>query len=90
MDHPDFIAFSFMENSHMVHCLYWGVTEYYLQKDIVFLSPKIDFVLANSVDADEMLRSAGIHCMQMCSQSTKGSMTSSVKSTFTTWNSPKP
>ena len=40
----------------MVHCICLGVTGYNFPKVIVFLSLKIDFVLAaNSADPDEML-----------------------------------
>ena len=38
----------------MVHCIHWGVTSYNFQKDFKFLSLKIDFLLANSADPDEM------------------------------------
>ena len=40
----------------MVHCIYWGVTGYHFHIRIVFLSQKIIFVLANSVNSDEMLQ----------------------------------
>ena len=38
----------------MVQCIYCGVTGFNFQKNIAFLSLKINFVLANSVDPDEM------------------------------------
>ena len=38
----------------MVHCIYPGVTGYNFLVKIVFLSLKIVFALANSVDSDEM------------------------------------
>ena len=41
----------------IVHCIYLGGTGYNLQIKIVFLSLKIVFVLAKSVDPDE------IHCL---------------------------
>ena len=45
----------------MVHCIIPGVTGYNFHK-IVFLSLKIVFVLANSVDPDEMLHyHLGLH-----------------------------
>ena len=39
--------------------LYWGVTGYDLKANIVFLSLKIYFVLANNADPDEMQVYAG-------------------------------
>ena len=45
----------------MVHYIYSGVTGYNLQKNILFLSLKIDLVLANSADPDEMLHYAAFH-----------------------------
>ena len=38
----------------MVHCIYCGLTGYYFQKYIVFLSLKLNFVLANSAEPKEM------------------------------------
>ena len=50
----------------MAHCIYRGVIGYNF-KNIVFLSLKINFVLANSVDPDEMTYYAafhlGLHCL---------------------------
>ena len=39
----------------MVNYIYWGVTSYNFQQYFVFLSLKMDFVIANSADPDEML-----------------------------------
>ena len=54
-------------NVSMVHCVYWGVTGYNLKKNIVFLNLKINFILANSADPDEMPPYAafhqGLHCL---------------------------
>ena len=52
----------------IVHCIYRGVTDYNLKKKmIIILSLKINFVLANSVDPDEMLHypafHLGLHCL---------------------------
>ena len=50
----------------MAHCIYRGVIGYNF-KNNVFLSLKINFVLANSVDPDEMTYYAafhlGLHCL---------------------------
>ena len=52
----------------MVQCINCGVTGYNFQKKIVFLSLKINFVLANSADPDEMPHHVafhlGLHCLQ--------------------------
>ena len=40
----------------IVHCIYGGVPYYNFKKNIVFISRKINFILANSRDSDEMLR----------------------------------
>ena len=45
----------------MVHCMYLGVTGYTFQIKIAFLSLKIDFALANSVDPDEMPHYVAFH-----------------------------
>ena len=45
----------------MVCCTYQGVTGYSFPQNIVFISLKIDFVSANSVDPDEMLHYAAFH-----------------------------
>ena len=52
----------------MVHCTYLGVKSYGFQKDFVFLSLKMDFVLANSADPDEMLHDAAFHLVFTVSQ----------------------
>ena len=53
----------------MAHCKYQGVTGYNFQIKIVFNSPKIVFVLANSEDPDEMLHYVAFHlgfnCLSM-------------------------
>ena len=55
----------------MVHCIYRGVTGYKFQIKIVLLLLKIVFILANSVDLDEMPHYAafhlGLHCLPECS-----------------------
>ena len=61
-------------NKHgIVHCIYLGVSGYYL-KNIVF-DLKIFFTLTNSVEPDEMTHYAafhlGLHCLQRYSN-TKG------------------
>ena len=38
----------------IAHCIYWEVTGYNFQKHIVSFSLKIDFVLTNNEDPDEM------------------------------------
>ena len=38
----------------MVHCINWGVKGHTFQKNISFLYLKIDIVLADSADLDEM------------------------------------
>ena len=38
----------------MVHCIYWGATDYDFSKYCI-LSMKIDFVSANRADSDEMV-----------------------------------
>ena len=38
----------------MVHCIYKGITYYNFKINIVFHSLRIDFVLANSADPDEI------------------------------------
>ena len=52
----------------MVCCIYCGVTGYHFQVKIVFLSLKIVFGLANSVDPDEMPHNVAfhpdLHCLQ--------------------------
>ena len=51
------MEFSIMFDAYqvrMVHCIYWGGTGYNFL-DIIFLSLKINFVLANSAEPDEML-----------------------------------
>ena len=58
----------------MVHCVYRGVTGYNFQVIIVFLSLKIVFGLANSVDPDEMRHNYNnnvafhpdLHCLPKC------------------------
>ena len=45
----------------MVHCIYGEVTGYNFQIKIVFFSPKIIFVSANSLDPDEMSHNATFH-----------------------------
>ena len=51
----------------MAHCIYRGTTGYNSQMIIVFMSLEIVFVLANSVDPDEMPLYAvfhqGLHCL---------------------------
>ena len=51
----------------MVHYIYKGVRVYNYHKNIIFLSLKMDLVLANSADPDEMLHYAafhlGLHCL---------------------------
>ena len=51
----------------MVHCVYLGVTGYVFQQNIVSLSLKMDLVLANSADPDEMQHDAAfylsLHCL---------------------------
>ena len=50
----------------MVHCIIEG-SQVIISNCIVFLSPKIVYVLANSGDPDEMLHVAafhlGLHCL---------------------------
>ena len=49
-------------NTHgIVHCIYTEGLQVIISKNIVFISLKSDFVLANSVDPDEMLHYAAIH-----------------------------
>ena len=43
-----------VDSSWIDHCIYRGVAGYIFQINIVFLSWKIVFVLANSVGSDEM------------------------------------
>ena len=47
--------------------MYRGVTGYNFKKNIIFLSLKMDFVLANSADTDKMMHYAvfhlGLHCL---------------------------
>ena len=45
----------------MVHCIYRGVTDYNFQNKKYCLSVKIDFVLSNSADLDEMAHCAAFH-----------------------------
>ena len=51
----------------MVHCIHCWVTGYSSIYNIVFLSLKINFVLANSADPDEMPHNVafllGLHCL---------------------------
>ena len=51
----------------MVHCIYLGITGYNFQRNILFRSLKVDFVIANSADPDEMPHYAafhlGLHCL---------------------------
>ena len=51
----------------MVHCIHCGITGYNFQKNIVFLSLKIDFVLTNIGDPDETPPNGafhlGLHCL---------------------------
>ena len=51
----------------MNHCIYGGVTGYIFFLNIVFLSLKFDFVLANSADPDEKPHYAAFdldfHCL---------------------------
>ena len=54
---------TFHNHNHPVICsiyIYWGVTGYNFQK-IIFLSLKVDFVLANSAEPDEI--HLGLHCL---------------------------
>ena len=44
-----------------VYCIYGGVTGFNFQKNIVFLSLKMDLVVANNADPDEMLHYAAFH-----------------------------
>ena len=50
----------------MVHCIYRGVTGYSFQMKIAFHSLKFVFILANTVDPDEMPYDVafhlGLHC----------------------------
>ena len=59
----------------MVHCIYGEVTGYNNQIKIVFLSPKMVFVLANSLDPDEISHNAtfhqGLHCLLKYTSSTQ-------------------
>ena len=55
----------------MVFCIYGGVTGCNFKKKIVFLSLKTVFVLANSVDPDEMPHNAAFHLGLTVSQSTQ-------------------
>ena len=54
----------------MVHCVYRGVTGYNFQQKSIFFSLKIVFVLANSVDPDEMPHYAAFHLGLHCLKST--------------------
>ena len=61
-------SFLFVKNKcGMVHYVYWGVNGFSFQIKIVGLSLKIDFVLANSVDPNEIPHNAafllGFHCL---------------------------
>ena len=51
----------------MVHCKYFGVIMYKFPNCMIFLSLKIDFVLANNAYPDEMPHNAafhlGLHCL---------------------------
>ena len=49
----------------MVHCLHRGVTGYNFPKYYIF-SLKIEFVLANSADPDEMPHKAAFHLGLQC------------------------
>ena len=55
----------------MVYCIIQGATDYnfFLNKIVVFFSMKSIFVLANSVDPNEMPHYAafnlGLHCLQL-------------------------
>ena len=53
----------------MVHCMFWGATGYNFQKQSISL--KIDFVLTNSADPDEMPHYAAFHQDLYCIQSTE-------------------
>ena len=46
-----FVNYSYVR---MVHCIYQGMTGYSFQKNIVFLSLKVDFALTYSAAADEL------------------------------------
>ena len=52
----------------MVHCIYCG-PQARISKNIVYLSLKIDFVLANSADPGEMPHYAAFHLGLHCSTS---------------------
>ena len=51
----------------MVHCIYIEGSKVIISKSIIFLSLKIDFVLANSADPGEMQHYGafhlGLHCL---------------------------
>ena len=51
----------------MVHCIYPEITCYNFKIIFLFLSLKIGFVLANSIDPNEMLHDVafhlGLHCL---------------------------
>ena len=50
----------------MVHCLYLGGHRLQFSKNIVFLSLKVDFVLTNSADPDEMPHYAAFQLGLLC------------------------
>ena len=64
MDSSFFVLFN---KVGMVHCIYWGVMGYNFHIKNLFLSLKIVFVIANSVDPDEMPHYTafhlGLHCL---------------------------
>ena len=65
--HALFIPMEFSIKLQIVHCTLYIESSQLFPKYIVFLSLKIEFVLATSADADEMQRYAafhlGIHCL---------------------------
>ena len=60
------IKFETVSRIRIVHCIYWG-SQVIISKNIILLSLKIDFVLGNRADPDEMplyvAFDLGLHCL---------------------------
>ena len=50
----------------MVNCKYQGVTGFIFKNNVIYLSLKIDFVLANSADPNEMAHYVAFHLCLHC------------------------
>ena len=61
LDQWDF-PLNLIQFSQDIPCIYLGVTDYDF-KNIVFLSLKIDFVIANNANPVEIPRNLGICCL---------------------------